>query len=91
MVMTLTQVVLSFAVIGLTTAAFLQPDPLAVVSQVLEEFAANQTAILADHLQQVNTYLANHTRVLSHLAQFLAAEETLGNFLAECLADPSKC
>ena len=84
--MTLTQVFLAAAVIGLATAVSLQLDPLAVVTQELEDFAANQTEILAEHLAQVNGYLANHTRVLAHLAQFLS-----GQRLRECLADPSQC
>ena len=57
-VISLTQVFLAAAVIGLAATTFLQPDPLAVVTQVLEEFSANQTAILADHLAQVNHYLS---------------------------------
>ena len=91
MVLTLSQVVLSCAVIGLATAGFLQPDPLAIVTRVLEDFAANQTAILAGHLQQVDTFLANHTLVLARLAEYLSSEETRGTRLAACLANPSNC
>ena len=56
MVLTLSQVVLFCAIIGLATAAFLQPDPLVIVTRVLEDFATNQTAVLAGHLQIVDAF-----------------------------------
>ena len=84
-------VFLTVTVIGLSTAAFLQPDPLQVVVTVLEDFAQNQTSQLAQHLAEVHTVLQGYTRVLAQLASFLNAEETRGQRLRDCLADPTKC
>ena len=47
---------------SLAVSAFLNPDPLLVVTEVLEAFARNQTDILAAHLTVVHESLANHTK-----------------------------
>lgn len=76
---------------AVTSAAYLQPDPLAVVAQALKDFSTQQTAILEAYLTSVTALLGNHTAVLLRLADYLDAENGRGIRLRECLQDDSKC
>lgn len=77
--------------LSVVSAAYLQPDPLAVVVETLEEHTANQTAALKTHLTSVTALLDAHTAVLTRLASFLDAEEGRGARLRRCLEDPASC
>lgn len=79
------------ALAAVTTAAYLQPDPLQVVVTTLEDFTTNQTALLAEHLSTVTRLLNTQTTVLTRLAAFLDAEEGRGSRLSACLEDPTTC
>ena len=81
----------AIALVAVSTAVFLQPDPLAVLTFTLEEFATNQTRLLQRHLSEVTAIVTSHTTVLVRLAHFLTAETTRGERLRECLADPTTC
>ena len=73
------------ALASVSLAQFFKPDPLQIVSDLIEEFVANQTLILEAYLERSEYILANHSLTITRLAAYLTAEENRGQALWDCL------